>query len=107
MQKTHGIKKHLTWCTMGIVKQVQQLDNHTEITPVNSIKASYYTEEEICMFALMVERVEDVFLSIFVRAVKHTKLKHFFSREISMPSPQIHRKCFNSCLLDFLFSIDL
>jgi hypothetical protein len=64
MQKAHGIKKHLTWCTMGIVKQVQQLDNHTEITPVTSIKASYYIEEGICMFTLIVERVEDEFPTI-------------------------------------------
>jgi hypothetical protein len=59
---------------MVVFKQVQQLDNHTEITPVTSIKASYYyIEEEICMLTLMVERVEDVFLTIVIVAVKHTK----------------------------------
>jgi hypothetical protein len=30
------------------------------------------------MLALMVGRVEDVFLSIFIGAVKHTKPQHFF-----------------------------
>jgi hypothetical protein len=34
------------------------------MSPVTSIKASYYIEEEICMFTLMVERVEDEFLTI-------------------------------------------
>jgi Domain of unknown function (DUF4303) len=50
--------------------------------PCHFNQASYYIEEEICMFTLMVERVEDVFLSIFVRAVKHTKQKYFFKRNI-------------------------
>jgi hypothetical protein len=61
MQKAPRIKKHLTWCTMGIVNEVQQLDNHSEMSPVTSIKASYYIEELICMFTLIVERVEDEF----------------------------------------------
>jgi hypothetical protein len=77
---------------------------------VTSINASYYIEEEICMFTLMVERVEDVFLSIFVRvvrAVKHTKSEQFFPREISIPSFQIHRKFFITCPYVFLFSIYL
>jgi hypothetical protein len=47
-----------------VVNQVQQLDNNTELTPATSIKASYYIEEEICMFTLMVERVEDEFPTI-------------------------------------------
>jgi hypothetical protein len=54
---------------------------------VTSIKASYYIEEEICMFTLMVERVEDVFFSIFVRAVKLSKLKYFFERNIHIFVP--------------------
>jgi hypothetical protein len=82
MQKASGIKKSLTWCTMRVVNEVQQLGKSTEITPVTSVKASYYIEEEICMFILMIERVEAVFLSIFVRAVKHTKPKYFFERNI-------------------------
>jgi hypothetical protein len=49
---------------MVIVNEVQQLDKNTEMTPVTSIKASYYIDEEICMFALMVEGVKDVFLTI-------------------------------------------
>jgi hypothetical protein len=68
MQKAYGIKKAftvtVTWCNMGIVKQVQQLDKNTEMRPVTSIKASYYIEEEICMLTLMVDRVEDEFLTI-------------------------------------------
>jgi hypothetical protein len=74
---------------------------------VTSIKASYYIEEEICMFTLMVERVEDVFLSIFVRAVKHAKSEQFVPRKIPIPFLQIHRKCFYTCLYIFLFSIYL
>jgi hypothetical protein len=50
------------------------------------------------MLTLMMEGVEDVFLSIFVRAVKHTKSEQSFPREISIPSPQIHRECFKACL---------
>jgi hypothetical protein len=64
MQKAHGITTKLTRGTMGVVKQVQQLHDHTEIPPVTSMKASYYIEEEICLFTFMVVRVEDVFLSI-------------------------------------------
>jgi hypothetical protein len=58
------------------------------------------------MLTLMVGRVEDVILSIFIRELT-THTQTFFSREISIPSPQIHRKCFNTCLLIFLSSIDL
>jgi hypothetical protein len=64
MQNANGISTDITRGTMVVVKQLQQLDNHTEITPVTSIKASYYVEEEICMFTLMVERVEDEFPTI-------------------------------------------
>jgi hypothetical protein len=61
MQNANGISIDITRGTMVVVKQMQQLDNHTEITPVTSIKASYYIEEETCMLTLMVERVEDEF----------------------------------------------
>jgi hypothetical protein len=64
MQNGNGISSDITRGTMVVVKQVQQLDNHTKMTRVTSIKASYYIEKEICMFTLMVERVEDVFLTI-------------------------------------------
>jgi hypothetical protein len=63
---------------MEIVKQVQQLDKNTEMSPVTCTEASYYVKEEIYMFPLMGEGGEDVFLSIFVRAVKHTKPPNFF-----------------------------
>jgi hypothetical protein len=59
-------QKHLTWCTMEIVNEVQQLDKNTEITPATWIRAFYYIKEEIYMLTLMVERVEDVILSIFI-----------------------------------------
>jgi hypothetical protein len=48
----NGISTDTTRGTMVVVKQLQQLDNHTEI------------EEEICMFTLMMERVEDEFPTI-------------------------------------------
>jgi hypothetical protein len=63
-QKAHRITTKLTRGTMGVVKQVLQLDNHTDISPVTSIKASYYIEGEICMIDLMVDGEENVFLSI-------------------------------------------
>jgi hypothetical protein len=59
------------------------------------------------MLTLMVEGGRRWFLSIFVRAVNHTKSEHFFSREIDIPSTQIHRKCFNKGLYGFLCSINL
>jgi F420-0:gamma-glutamyl ligase len=54
---------------MGVVNEVQQLDKNTEMTPVTLIRASYYIKEEISMLTLMMEGAEDVFFSIFVRAV--------------------------------------
>jgi hypothetical protein len=65
---------------MGIVNAVQQLDKNTEISPVTCTRASYYITEEIYMFILMVERVEDVFLSIFIRELT-TQNQNFFFRE--------------------------
>jgi hypothetical protein len=56
----NGISTDTTRGTMVVVKQLQQLDNHTEIMPVTLIKI----EEEICMFTLMMERVEDEFPTI-------------------------------------------
>jgi hypothetical protein len=64
MQNANGISTDITRGTMVVVKQLQQLDNHTEITTATSIKASYYIDEEIFMFTLIVERVEDEFLTI-------------------------------------------
>jgi hypothetical protein len=54
------------------------------------------------MLTLMVGSVEEVFFSIFIGAVEHTKSAQFFLREISIPSSQIHRKCFNTGLYVFL-----
>jgi hypothetical protein len=34
MQKASRIKKHITWCTMGIVNEVQQLDDNAEMSLV-------------------------------------------------------------------------
>jgi hypothetical protein len=81
----------------GVVNEVQQLDKNIEMTPVTCTRASYYIKEETYMFTLMVEGVEYVFLSRIIRELS-TKSKLFFAREISISSPQIHRKCFNACL---------
>jgi hypothetical protein len=59
--KSKRDQKHLTWCTMVVVNQVQQLDKNTEFTPVTWTRCSYYIKEEIYMFTLMVEGVEDGF----------------------------------------------
>jgi hypothetical protein len=46
---------------MEIVNEVQQLDKNTELTSVTCTRAFYYIKEEIYMFTLMVEGVEDGF----------------------------------------------
>jgi hypothetical protein len=62
---------------MGVVNEVQQLDKNTEMTPDTLIRASYYIKEEISMLTLMMQGVEDVFLSIFIRELS-TQNQNFF-----------------------------